>query len=107
MDKIRDIFAKNVRDNRRKCGLTQAELAEKADVSTHYVAVIELAHNFPKADIIERLAKALNVEIYELFLIPISPTMETKKIHRAINTDLKNIIGEAVENAFEKRDKKR
>jgi transcriptional regulator with XRE-family HTH domain len=106
MVKIREIFAKNVRDNRRKCGITQAELAEKADVSTHYIAVIELARNFPKADIIERLAKALDVEIYELFLVPLTPTMEIKKLHKAVMTDLKQIIEETIENALGKRDKK-
>ena len=37
MDNIRETFAKNLRENRRKNGLTQAQLAEKAEVSTHRV----------------------------------------------------------------------
>ena len=69
MTDIWDTFAKNLRENRRKCGFTQAELAEKADVSTHYVAMIEVARNYPKVEVIARLAKALGIEIFELFLL--------------------------------------
>jgi len=31
--------------------MTQAELAEKADVSTHYIAMIEICKKYPKPDI--------------------------------------------------------
>ncbi|MCL2793309.1 MAG: helix-turn-helix transcriptional regulator [Spirochaetaceae bacterium] len=106
MTDIREIFAKNLRENRRKSGLTQVKLAEKADISTHYIAMIELARNFPKADIIERLAKALDIEIYELFLVPHSSLLEVKELHGTIIKELKNIVKESVENAFEKRDTK-
>jgi len=107
MADIREIFARNLRENRRKNGLTQAKLAEKADISTHYVAMIELAQNFPKADIIERLSIALNVEIYELFLLPHSLESEVKEVNKSIIKELKYIVEEAVENAFQKRDRKK
>jgi len=101
MDNIREIFAKNLRENRRKCGLTQAQLAEKAQVSTHYIALIELARNIPKVETIERLAKVLNVEVYELFIVPLYPAMEMKKYHETIISDLKYIVKESVGEAFE------
>jgi transcriptional regulator with XRE-family HTH domain len=107
---IRETFARNLRENRRKSGLTQAQLAEKAEVSTHYIALIELARNIPKVETIVRLAKALNVEIYELFIAPLSPAMEMKKLKESIIADLKDIVKESVDEAFEqerKRQKKR
>ncbi|MDR2702234.1 MAG: helix-turn-helix domain-containing protein [Spirochaetaceae bacterium] len=110
MDNIRETFARNLRENRRKCGLTQAQLAEKAEVSTHYIALIELARNIPKVDTIERLANALNVEIYELFIVPLSPAMEIKKLQESVIAKLKDIVKESVDEAFEqerKRQKKR
>jgi len=110
MGNIRETFARNLRENRRKSGLTQAQLAEKAEVSTHYVALIELARNIPKVETIERLAKALNVETYELFIVPLSPAMEMKKIKESIIADLKDIVKESVDEAFEqerKRQKRR
>jgi len=107
---IRETFARNLRENRRKSGLTQAQLAEKAEVSTHYIALIELARNIPKVETIERFAKALNIEIYELFIVPLSPAMEMKKIKESIIADLKDIVKESVDEAFEqerKRQKRR
>jgi transcriptional regulator with XRE-family HTH domain len=106
MDTIRETFARNLRENRRKCGLTQAQLAEKAEISTHYIALIELARNIPKVETIERLANALNVEIYELFIVPLSPIMEMKRLHEALIADLKDIVKESVDEAFEQERKK-
>ena len=106
MDNIRETFAKNLRENRRKCGLTQAQLAEKAEVSTHYIALIELARNIPRVDTIERLAKALNVEIYELFIVPLSPVMEMKKFQESILAELRDIVKESVDEAFEQERKR-
>ena len=103
---IRETFAKNLRENRRKCGLTQSQLAEKADLSHHYLAMVELARNIPKVETIERLAKVLNVEIYELFIVPLSPAMEMKRIHEAIIDDLKDIVKVGIVEAFEQERKK-
>ena len=103
---IMGVFSKNLRENRRKCGFTQAQLAEKADMSIHYLAMIELARNIPKVETIERIAKALNMEIYELFVEPLSPTMDLKRLHQAIVADVRDIVKEIVEEAFEKEWKK-
>jgi len=105
MSDIKEIFAGNLRETRRKCGLTQAKLAEKADVSTHYVALVELARNIPKVEVIERLATALDVEVYELFLVPLSPASGMKEIQETIIANLKDIVKESVEEAFEKERK--
>ena len=101
MDTIQEVFARNLRENRRKCGLTQENLAEKSDVSTHYVALIEMARNIPKVEVIERFARALNIEVYELFLAPHFHTSEMNKMHQTIIDDIKDIVKEAVAEAFE------
>jgi len=106
MTTIRETFAQNLRESRRKCGFTQAQLAEKAGISTHYIALIELARNIPKVETIERLANALNIEIYELFIVPLSPAMELKKINEAIVADLEDIVMKSVDKAFEKERKR-
>ena len=101
MVNIQDTFARNLRENRRKCGFTQAQLAEKTEISTHYLAMVELARYIPRVEIIERLANALNIEIYELFIVPLSPAMELQKLRKAIISDLKDIVKESVDEAFE------
>jgi transcriptional regulator with XRE-family HTH domain len=107
MDNIREIFARNLRENRRKSGLTQSQLAEKAEVSTHYIALIELARNIPKVETIARLASALKIEIYELFIVPLSPVMEMKMSHEVIIAELRGIVKEAIDEAFEQERKRR
>ena len=104
---IKEVFARNLRENRRKCGYTQAQLAEKADLSLHYLAMVELARNIPKVETIERLAKALNVELYELFVVPISTAMEMKKLHQAIITDLKEVVKESLVEVLEDQERKK
>jgi transcriptional regulator with XRE-family HTH domain len=103
---IREIFAKNIKENRHKCGFSQEKLAERAAISTHYLAMIELARNFPSSDIIERIADALGIEIYELFVVAYSPAEELDKLHQEIITDIKQIVQETIENSFEKREKR-
>jgi transcriptional regulator with XRE-family HTH domain len=102
---IREIFAHNLKEIRKRYGLTQEKLAEKAGVSTHYIAVIELAKNFPAADVIERLAKALDIAVNELFGATPSPSEEMERLHRKILADVRQAVEVSVENAFAKRDR--
>jgi transcriptional regulator with XRE-family HTH domain len=105
MANLREIFAKNLREHRRKCGFSQEKLAEKADISTHYVTMLELARNFPASEVLERLANALNIEVCELLLVSTSPEAELERLHRTIIDDIRRTIEESVENAFAKRDR--
>jgi transcriptional regulator with XRE-family HTH domain len=104
--KIQEAFAQNLRESRRKCGFTQVQLAEKAEISTNYLAMVELARYIPRVEIIERLADALNIEIYELFIVPLSPAMELKKINESIVADIEDIVMKSVDKAFEKERKR-
>ena len=106
MQTVREIFAKNLKENRRKCGFSQEKLAEKAGISIHYLAMIETAHNFPKSEVIERLAHALEIEVHELFVVNCSPADELKKLHRAIISDIKQTIAESIQDTLEKSAKK-
>jgi transcriptional regulator with XRE-family HTH domain len=103
MASLREVFIQNLKEKRKKCRLSQAKLAELADVSTHHIAMIELARNFPTIDLVERLAAALGVEGYELFIDADSPP-ETIKVNRQpFIDDMRRIVDDAVENAFARR----
>ena len=103
---VREIFAENLKKIRRKSGISQEKLAEKAEVSTHYISMIEMARNFPKSEIIERLANALGIEVYELFVVSRSTADELEKLHQSIIFEIKqtvsNTIAESMENAVER-----
>ena len=97
---IREILAANIKENRRKMSLTQEKLAEKADMSLHYLAILELARKFPSGEMLERIAKALEVEPYELFKVATSPQHELEQLRREIKDDIKNAFGERLEQAI-------
>ncbi len=48
-------------------GLTQEELAIKADTATNYIGTIEIGKKFPSPKMIEKIAKALEIDELELF----------------------------------------
>jgi len=101
MTNVREIFAENLKQNRHKCGITQEKLAERAEVSTHYISMIELARNFPKSEVIGRLANALNIEVYELFLTSRSSAIEQEKLQRSIIAVIKQTVSQSVETSIE------
>jgi transcriptional regulator with XRE-family HTH domain len=94
MASIREIFAQNLKINRRKCGLSQEKLAEKAGVSTHYIAILEIARSFPTSEVLERIAGALDIEIYKLFLVPYAPNEEFVQFRQEIRGDMKQLCDE-------------
>jgi transcriptional regulator with XRE-family HTH domain len=98
---IRALLADNIKRLRQKCGITQAELAKKASVTSNYIGMIEQKRQFPTPEILERLAAALNAEIPELFSAYISPTAELEKLHKAILSDLDRAVSAAVNKALQ------
>jgi transcriptional regulator with XRE-family HTH domain len=97
---LREILAKNLRENRRKRGFSQEKLAEKAGISTQYLAMIEIARKFPAADVLERIAGAMDIKVYELFLIDHSPKEELEQLRKDIICEMKRTFGEIVEDAL-------
>ena len=65
---MQDILAKNVRRFRKEGNLTQAQLAEKAGISTGYVSDIEGSRRWPSAEKLARLAEELDLAPFQLFL---------------------------------------
>ncbi|MDR2490231.1 MAG: helix-turn-helix transcriptional regulator [Spirochaetaceae bacterium] len=81
-----------MKENRRKQGITQEQFAEKADVSTHYVAMIETCKAFPTADMLERLAKTLNIAPYQLFSVDAAPNEVFEQMRQVIIADIKQLM---------------
>ena len=94
MANIREVFTKNLRQHRQKCGISQTKLAEKVGVSSHHIAMIELGRNFPTSELLERLAKALGVEYYELFIEPHLAINEMQRLRQDIKIDIKQVLEE-------------
>jgi transcriptional regulator with XRE-family HTH domain len=104
MTNLRDIFAHNLKEKRRICGFSQAKLAEIVNVSTHHIATIETARNYPTLDLVERMANALNIEIYELFINPLSPPEEMERLYKEVAKNIEQVVGKAVEKVLSDKD---
>jgi len=98
---IREILAANLKENRRKLGMTQEELAEKANVSTHYIAMIETCKKYPKPVMLEQIARTLGIEPHKLFSVEYDPNDPFERLHQKIIADMKQIVCEAVEKAID------
>jgi len=93
---LKEIFAKNLRENRRKCGFSQEKLAEKAGISTQYLAMMEIARKFPTSEVLEHIAMAMNIKVYELFLIEYSPREELELLRRDIVNEMKQTFSDII-----------
>jgi transcriptional regulator with XRE-family HTH domain len=100
MTDIKEILAANLKEYRRERGLTQEKLAEQADMSLHYLAMLELARKFPSGEMLERLAAALNIETHQLVKVSASPEEALERLHRSIVMDIKQVVREAVKESF-------
>jgi len=105
MTNIRDILANNLKENRRKCGVSQAKLAERAGISTQYIAMIELSRQFPTPEVLERIALALDIEAYELFAVPPSPESSMERLHQDIIKEIRQVTVEVLEKTLSDKQK--
>jgi transcriptional regulator with XRE-family HTH domain len=97
---LREILANNLKEYRRKLGLSQAKLAEKAGISTQYIAMIELSRQFPTPEVLDRIAAALDIEAYQLFTVSLSPDAAMERLHDTLVDNLERVVAEAVKQAL-------
>ena len=60
-------FGNKVRDERKKLGLSQEELASRADVHRTYIGMIERAEKNITLENIEKVANALDLKLSDFF----------------------------------------
>ena len=73
------------------------------NVSVHHIATIETSRNYPTLDLVERMAKALDIEIYELFINPLSPPEEMERLYQTVAKNIDQVVADAVERALAAR----
>lgn len=76
---VRKILANNIRKRRKELGITQIKLAELADISEPYMNDIERCQTWVSDKTLAKLAWALNLDLYELFLKDDAENDESKK----------------------------
>jgi transcriptional regulator with XRE-family HTH domain len=97
---IKIVLGKNIKFFRNRKGLTQSVLAEKADISIIFLSSIERGSKFPQPDTLTRIAKVLDVEVFELFKGDLVP-FDSKKLVTHLSKDIKKKINSALEDIFQ------
>jgi transcriptional regulator with XRE-family HTH domain len=63
---IREVFARNLRAARQSKGLSQEELAYRADIDRTYISSLERSVYNASIDVVDRLAVVLGTEASDL-----------------------------------------
>ena len=98
--KLRHVLATNIRNHRNLLGISQAKLAETANIAPGYVAMIELEKSFPSDDVLERIAHALKIEPTELFSKTCYTVEEVRTLHKSILEGIDQVVKAQI-NKFE------
>ena len=67
---IREVLALNLRKHRRAQGLSQEELAHRADIDRTYISALERSLYAAGIDVVDRLARVLGLEAADLLQRP-------------------------------------
>jgi transcriptional regulator with XRE-family HTH domain len=69
---IREVFARNLRRHRQAAGLSQEELAHRADIDRTYVSALERSIYAATIDVVDKLASVLGIEPADLLKRPVT-----------------------------------
>jgi transcriptional regulator with XRE-family HTH domain len=93
MTDLRQVLASNMRLQRKKLGLSQGRLAEKAETATNYIGLIETGRKFPSIDMLEKIARALQIDTLELFSVQPIPVDEAiKNLKKEILAEVERLV---------------
>jgi len=76
---IKDILKANIKKYRKRRNLSQFALASKIDISTNFLADIEAGNTWISAQTLNKLAKAFDIEAYELLKPEKDPNPKEQK----------------------------
>jgi transcriptional regulator with XRE-family HTH domain len=103
---LRKILGKNVKLYRSRRNWSQADLAEYANISINFLGDIERGKKWPHPDTLTKMADALEIKVYELFLeedAAVNPETQTlmnrfvKDVSLTISKSLSLSINQSVE----------
>ena len=101
---LKNILKENIKKFRQRRNLSQFALASKVDISTNFLADIEAGNTWVSALTLIKLAKAFEIEAYEL-LKPENkdtiPTDQAKKMMASFSKDLTEVLKNSVDKSVD------
>ena len=91
MSEIKKLLGKRIREIRISRKMTQEKLSELTDIGTSSISKIESGHFHPTDENFEKIAKALNIEPYKLYMF------EHQKNTKDLKIELIDILNKTTE----------
>lgn len=89
MDNLKIKLGQRIKFLRKSCNITQERLAEMINMDITSLSKIETGRNYPQPETIEKISKALNIDISQLFSFK---TLSSKEEYiKAINKNIQFI----------------
>jgi transcriptional regulator with XRE-family HTH domain len=98
---IKDTLGRNIKALRARRGLSQADLAEKANISITFLSNIERGIKFPLPNILSKIANALGIEVNQLFVAH-GASDEGKDLLNQMSEDFKKHVNSAMEKVIKR-----
>jgi transcriptional regulator with XRE-family HTH domain len=98
---VRELLGKRIQFFRKQRQLSQAVLAEKADISTTFLSKIERGIKYPTSETVSGIANGLGVELCDLFRQDEMPKNYNNTLNRLQNDVMKTV--EAVFKSYKKQ----
>jgi transcriptional regulator with XRE-family HTH domain len=89
---LKQIFIRNLKEFRKKEGLSQMKLAEYCNTATSYIGEIEIGRRFPSMELIEKIADILRIEPYRFFMNRNDVKADTENIFPRLPNSMKKQI---------------
>ena len=98
MSELKKLLGKRIREIRVARNLTQEDLSELTDIGASSISKIESGHFHPTDENLERIANALKVEPYKLYMF--NHQKNTKELLQDIQTMLNKATDEEIKLAY-------
>jgi len=99
--RLKVILGKNIKFFRLRRQFSQADLAEKSNISITFLSNIERGNNYPQAGTLCNIANSLGIEVWELFKEEITFDEQNAIINR-ISEDFSKHVNIALETVHKK-----
>src|SRR5574344_1228261 len=98
MSELKKLLGKRIREIRILRKLTQEDLSELTDIGASSISKIESGHFHPTDENLERIAKALKVEPYKLYMF--NHQKDTKELLQDIQIMLNKATDDEIKLAY-------
>ncbi len=99
---IRQTLAQNIKKFRETRNISQADLAFEAGISIPFLSDIERGNKWPSAETISKIAQALKIKPFQLFVPNLNQTEENKALIENIINEISVAQNEAIKSVCKK-----